>query len=389
LPEVDLSAAMPTVDAAEVARFRECRRKWDFSSERRRNLEPVAACRFAGLERAVREALAVYYFPGMWDWPREVVKPLVMKAFVRALEEQRADDDVGAGSDEAWEHAAELGRRLLTGYMARAPSLDYFAPVMVEAEFWAAVPDPLHPGRGLLTVAGEGVNYCGRVDVLAVDRYDAYWILRHRLVKEWVPIGDLSADETEMLACWAWASFYLGMAIKGTIYNEVDLDAPRVNEASVPDQPRKGRVAQHEGSGGGRSIPQHRRLSARAREPSDASDIVVEEVPGIRRVWVRRHEAEVAAAASRLAQDLALIVDPSTDAAPNPSARLCGSCPYLLPCVEIEQGQNPPSSLASHFQPAVPEMSRSARFGSPTWSTGRGAAPPRFGGSGPLGGATV
>ncbi len=65
------------VTAEDRATFKRCRRAWDLSARTRRGLElkesPVD-------DRAVMDALAVHYFPGMWAWDRTIVRPLVVKA---------------------------------------------------------------------------------------------------------------------------------------------------------------------------------------------------------------------------------------------------------------------------------------------------------------------
>src|ERR1044072_9614985 len=62
---------------------RRCRRAWDFGSPNRRNLEPREPSG-GGLAGAVRMAMAVWYFPGMWEWPRAIVEPRAMQAFEEA-----------------------------------------------------------------------------------------------------------------------------------------------------------------------------------------------------------------------------------------------------------------------------------------------------------------
>jgi hypothetical protein len=64
------------------ARFKRCRRQWDFAS--RRGLEPVVNVDPV-LPAVVKDALAVYYYPGTWDWQPEVRQSLVHKALARAL----------------------------------------------------------------------------------------------------------------------------------------------------------------------------------------------------------------------------------------------------------------------------------------------------------------
>jgi hypothetical protein len=167
------------------------------------------------------------------------------------------------------------------------------------------------------------VHYGGRIDLLAADRHDAYWIVRHRLTEDgWAPAGELAADREALAACWAWQQFYLGMTITGTIWNElrVTYDEPpgpaagrrwpwRRRPPLAPADPGP-LVRQHEPSGGGRSLPHHRRWQARASEPARAEPVEQITGDGFRRTWIRHRPAEIAAAGQRLAADLAAIVAP-------------------------------------------------------------------------------
>ena len=59
------------ITAEERTRFKRCRRQWDFASPHRRNLRSLAFVEPA-LPSALKDALAVYYYPGTWDWQHEV-----------------------------------------------------------------------------------------------------------------------------------------------------------------------------------------------------------------------------------------------------------------------------------------------------------------------------
>jgi len=187
----------PIITAPERASFRRCRRQWDFSAGLRRNLEPAAggAALDLGqpdLDRAVRDALAIYYYPGMWDWDRSVRLPLVTQELERALARQQA-----AGTEAR--QAVDEGRALLARYVAWAPGADRFAPVLVEADFEVIVPDPdpARPGSGLVTPDGAAVRYGGRIDLLAVDEHDAW--TRHRPGDVAAAGQRLAADVTAMI----------------------------------------------------------------------------------------------------------------------------------------------------------------------------------------------
>jgi len=70
---------------ADRGAFKRCRRQWDLGARERQNWEPARPAAVPDLDLAVRDALAVYYFPGMWDWQRSVVLPLVLQGFARSM----------------------------------------------------------------------------------------------------------------------------------------------------------------------------------------------------------------------------------------------------------------------------------------------------------------
>jgi hypothetical protein len=317
-----------TVTEAERTSFLRCGRQWDVAAgirqNMRQNLEPANPPAAPDLDRAIRDALAVYYFPGMWDWDNGVRLPLVGQELDRTLE--------GEARDEA--------RALLERYIRWAPSVDRFAPALVETDFEATVLDP--DGAAVVTAGGEPIRYRGRIDLMAVDRHDAYWIVRHRLVDEdWPATEELIKDEEALAACWAWEQFYLGMAVTGTIYNELSRTPGRSRPWHRLGAVRR-TVRQHEPSGGGRSIPQHRRMYARAREPARVKLVEQRTGPGFRRTWLRRTPGDVAAAGLRLGADVAEM------------ARSDG------------------------FWPRPADNQEEGRLGGRSWATGRGAAPPKF-----------
>jgi hypothetical protein len=397
---------MPVVvTAADRASFRRCRRQWDFGAGMRQDLEPVRRPAVPDLDRAVRDALAVYYFPGMWDWDRGVRLPLVGQELERALTRQRrpADADSNADADAAWQEALAEGKALLARYVDWAPGSDRFAPVLVETDFEVNVLDPAQPDAALVSGNGEPIRYRGRIDMMAVDEHDAYWIVRHRVVgADWPPTDQLSADEESLAACWAWEEFYLGMAVTGTIYNELRLPSGPASERTAPPpqtRPRRpwrwrrsrtaavGRpqVRQHEPSGGGRSIPQHRRMYAQAREPGQAEPIEQLTEDGFRRTWLRRTPADVAAAGRRLGQDVTEMVRPDLALYPEPSDQNCPPCPYLDPCLALRNGRDADPILRTAYRERPPEPPEEGRLGGRAWSMGRGAAPPKFPGRRPAG----
>jgi hypothetical protein len=359
---------------ADRAAFKRCRRQWDFGARERQNLEPAEAAAAPGLERAVRDALAVYYFPGMWDWQRSVVLPLVLQGLARSL---------GGPAAAAGDLAA--GRALLSRYFEWAPAVDRFSPVQVETAFEVNLPDPAGGDRELVLADGHPIRYRGRVDLLAGDEHDRYWVVAHRLVDRFGTAEELLLDEELVAACWAMERFYPGIRIAGTIHNEVlrpEGPAPpaapgRRRRLRRPARRHQRGIPQHEASGGGRSLPYARRGAARARPP-DPVPVRTEGDGAFRRTRILRDRAELEAMGARLAAEALDMVDPGLPLYPNPAPEHCGGCPFVAPCLAMERGQDVAAVLEAGYRDRGPERIESGRLGAATWGTGRGAAPPRF-----------
>jgi hypothetical protein len=283
---------------ADRGAFKRCRRQWDFGARERQNYEPAEGAAPPDLELGVRDALAVYYFPGMWDWQRSVVLPLVLQGLARSLGGQP-----GAGG------GLVAGQALLGRYFEWAPGVDRFSPIQVECRFEVNLPDPAGGGRELVLPDGRPIRYQGRVDLLAGDEHDRYWVVAHRLIDRFGTAEELLLDEELVAACWAMERFFPGMRIAGTIHNELRRADSPVGVEEPPPQaaprrsPRRrlrrrrdrGGIPQHEASGGGRSLPYARRGGVRAGPPGPAA--VASEGDGrFRRTRIPRGRAELEAA---------------------------------------------------------------------------------------------
>jgi hypothetical protein len=338
--------------------FKRCRREWDFSSRNRQNLEPTAHPESIDFARALRDALAVYYFPGMWEWDRAIVQPLVHQALDRSVRGQAEH----AADDETPQELLERGHALLDAYAAWAPTVDHFTPIRVDTDFEVNVPDPARPGVNLLTAAGDEVKFYGRVDLLVIDSDDAYWVVQHRLVSDgWADHDALQLDEQTIMWAWAWPLFYMGMQISGTVYNEVRADAGKLGApVPVPE---------------GRPPVGHRRMYARARTVS-GERLHAEGTDSFRRTRIRRSAAELASAGADLAAEVNAATSPDLQIYPSPGLEVCSRCLYRSPCLIVNQGQDPSAELLKSYRSRPAEDIQEGRLGGVTWSINRGAAPP-------------
>jgi hypothetical protein len=134
-------------------------------------------------------------------------------------------------------------------------------------------------------------------------------------------------------------------------------------------------VAQHEASGGGRSLPQHQRVSAQASRRT-AADRTEQRTAGVlRRTRIRRSRHEIATVGSQIAAEA---VDMTGWPTVYPTfAAHCRDCDFTSPCSAITEGADAEPLLQADFQ-RPPDEPRKPRLGQSTWGFGRGAAPPRW-----------
>jgi hypothetical protein len=306
----------------------------------------------------------------MWDWRRSVVLPLVLQGLARSLDGQPA---AGAGHRAA-------GEALLGRYFEWAPGVDRLSPIQVESVFEVNLPDPAGGGRELVLADGRPVRYQGRVDLLATDDRDRYWVVAHRVVDRFGSVDDLLLDEELVAACWAMERTSPGLPVAGTIHNEL-LDP--TGEPSPPAAPLAPRTAwsrlwrrpgherglpQHDASGGGRSLPYARaRGASAATGPPDPASVASQGDGEFRRTRILRGRPELEAMGARLAAEALEMVDPELRLYPSPAPGHCGSCRFVAPCLALERGGEVAAVLEAGYRDRGPEL-----------VTGRGAAPPRF-----------
>jgi hypothetical protein len=352
------------IHASDRTAFKRCRREWDLSSPNRQNLEPIPRPGPIDLNQALRDALAVYYFPGMWEWDRAIVQPLVHQALERSMRGQPE-----AVADEQAQQALARGHALLDAYAAWAPTVDDFTPVRIDTDFEVQVPDPAAPGANLLTRGGEDIRYNDRVDLLVIDSDDAYWVVQHRLVADgWAGHDTLQLDERTIAWCWAWPLFYLGMRITGTMYNEIRADP---GESGTGES---GAVARQLA---GHQQVRHRRMYARSDTVS-GERLHAEGTDAFRRTRIRRGDAELAAASAELGAEVSTATSADLKIYPSPEPGSCARCLYRPPCLVLNQGDDPTAELLRSYRHRSPEPIQEGRLGGGTWSINRGAAPPRW-----------
>lgn len=238
------------IHTSERRSFRACRRRWDWLF--RQNYYPIVTAKPLEFGTAYHTAMEVYYNPETWNWDREVVSQLAIKAFVDKCEEQKqkAVAELGHiyldGEQEAdYAERVELGRGMLDYYFTQiAPQQDVgWKPVKVEIAFMVAIPNP-ETGEEVIWCKcpqcwekaakhygwdgsesqpdawkGLPVVYAGRLDMLAQDDKGNYWIFDWKTARTVAEKYDfLYLDD--QIASYVWALIKLGLPVKGFVYHE-------------------------------------------------------------------------------------------------------------------------------------------------------------------------
>jgi hypothetical protein len=220
--------------------FRQCRRAWDLAAGERQHYEPVEPAQVFDFGEAMHDALDVYYFPGMWEWNRAIVRPLAVAGFEKSMRRQRAayaqTRDLSADQVHDFDQHLELGARVLERYFEWALEMDRFTPIQVAAQFDINVPDPANPDSGLLTPDRRPIQFRVKIDLAVIDDHELYWLVEHRIIADptWPDIDQLRLDEQALTRSWAWQLHFLAK-LEGTIHNEL--------RAAIPDPAQTSEVA--------------------------------------------------------------------------------------------------------------------------------------------------
>ena len=72
------------------------------------------------------------------------------------------------------------------------------------------------------------------------------------------------------------------------------------------------------------------------------------------------------------------MLDPAVDVDPTPAWSHCRVCPFRIPCVAMQRGEDAGRLLATGCERRRPEDLEEGRLGGTSWSLGRGARPRRW-----------
>ncbi len=381
----------------EMESFRRCRRAWDLGARTRQNYVPIAPAHVFDLDKAIHDALAVYYFPAMDDWNRAIVRPLALQGFHRSMREQRALYELTASltaeQEQEWREQIQLGETVLKGYFEWAATVDQFASIFADQDVWTHIPDPWTADDALAMPDGRSLRYFGRVDQVISDPNDEHWVVDHRISRHgWAETEELLLDLVTLSYVWALEICYPQLKIAGTIHNELRTHAggemrQAFQDSALDERDRLNMSrARHVSTRRSPATPIEDEPANRPWDDRPKGDqvgrteIVKQEGnEQFRRTHIRRSRTAIESIGVQMAMQTLEMRQAEIRLYPNPSEKNCPNCAYRKPCIAMSAGFDPAPILATHYRKRSEEEFEEERL---RWSSIRRRTPAAFGSTG-------
>lgn len=355
----------------EMETFRTCRRAWDFGARIRQNYIPLTQPHVFDFDKAIHDALAVYYYPAMDDWSRHIVRPVAMQGFIRSMQTSRALYEEGAtltpDQERDYEEHLELGKGLLNGYFKWVAGVDDVESIFSDHDVWVPILDPNSddPEQELARPDNRPVRYLGRIDGMVSDTNDEYWIVNHRIVYDgFHDLDTLIDDKLGFTHIWGMEFAYPQLWVAGIIYNELLVDAfhNRVGDDTVSDEEiveidkRHMRGARHMHTRRGPRDPLNYPEEMDAPKSPSTRDIEYDEVvdqignEAFRRTVIRRGRRGVRDAGQRLSAEAVQMAMEEPEIYPTEDKAVCRTCVFVAPCEAMTAGEDITPIMAANYR---------------------------------------
>lgn len=337
------------IHISDVRAFKSCRRRWDWSSPLRRNLEPNIPYMPFFTGRAVHYALEVYYARGT---------PLVktMGKFVaKEIEQMEEHGRLFDSEREKLQEQIELMVAMLDHYDLWANKFegrwsdDQFEFIAMETQF--SVPLRAPSGR-----ASSRVFLAGRFDGVIVRKDDGtFWLWETKTTRS---IDELqkSLQNDEQCGAYIYAAQELfGVPIAGVLYNCMRKKAP-----TFPKALKAGGLSKNKSID---TTAEFYLQAVRTLQPELTNAEILQEYkdilqhildegkPFFARIPIYRTPAEIHTLQYNLWITALEMVRPSTPLYPAPSWSSCGFCHFRSPCLALNSQADHEFILEEQYRP--------------------------------------
>lgn len=338
------------IRTSDSSAFKECRRRWDWSSHLRQNLGPIQHANPLWLGAGFHYALEDFHGQNLYGKPGQSFLAFVY-AFRQKYPKKVPDD---------WRELAQLAGDMLDYYqtwLSNRPMLDtYVHNGVPQLEPSIKVPIPMDSLKNWQEIAK---HYDEVVYSLTLDRVIKWegmiWIMEYKTAAQ-MQTQHFATDPQVSRYVWA-ADLVYPEKVGGVIYQQHKKTIPNgirilkngtisvaQNQATTRPIFRKGLI---EHFGDISKVPQAyidflTQLSKEETENADAF---------IRRDFVYRNKHTSEAAAQNILLEASDMLDPNLSIYPNPTRMCPNYCPFFSPCVSKDDGSDWEHQLALDFVP--------------------------------------
>lgn len=328
---------LPMIGTSDRILFRRCRRRWNWQSPMRGNLEAIGT----PIE-ALWLGTGVHY--ALEDYHSHRTHGTAVAAFLAYLGAFRV-----AERPLDWRNAAQVGLGMLDYYERHwLPQRDEFqtlwvpdaAGVMVpQVEVNFLIPLPHAPGF-----------YRGTFDRVVTDPFGRYWVLDYKTAKKH-DTAKLPTDPQVTAYCWAATQIY-GQQFEGVVYMQMLKTPP-----GPPTRLKNGTFSKAKTQATTYPIYRTALMEEYGHIPPDYQEFVdwlsnQETADGdayIRRDLVRRNQAQLEAEGGKILAESLDMLNPELPLYPNPTFNCAFDCPFREPCIAMDDGSDWRHMLATGY----------------------------------------
>lgn len=337
------------IHISDIRTFRSCRRKWDFSSGLRQNLEPSVPYAPFFVGRAIHHCLEEFYANGvsMWD---------SLDAYL--ANETKIAGNLWKSEQDKWDESVTLISEMLQHYVlwVQVDTSEFRDDTLEFMDLEVPFNVPMYnPETG---IPDPRVRLEGRFDGIVYHKpTHTYWIWECKTTRS---INELarSLENDEQAGAYVYAAQQLkDIKISGILYNIMRKKAP-----VHPREINTGMLSKAKGDFTAFSYI----ADLKRHHGSDVEWKFLEEHYGdvfysmsigdngfFSRLPIRRNQYEIKELHDNLYWTALEMIDPNTKIYPAPTFIQCNFCPFRAPCITMSKGGNYQSLIRAEYQQRV------------------------------------
>jgi hypothetical protein len=325
-----MSSALSVIDKNSISihtsdrvLFKRCRRRWNWSSPLRENLEPEGASHSAlWFGSGFHFALEDYHGYNLFGHPIEA-----FRAYGKATDPK----EIPADAAELWDLAQGMLNHYVDNWLPRRKHFKTFwinGIPQVEVPFSVRIPD-------------TNAVYEGTFDRVVVDPYKRLWVLDYKTAKQ-IETGKLETDPQVTAYTWAARLFY-GERVQGTVWQQHLKAVP-----NLPVHLKGGGFSQNKNQKTTHAIYKKALKEQYGGVPTTYVDflnlLAERETPEgdgfIHLSLIERNTASTNSEVMKIYAETRDMTNPHLPLYPNPTRDCSWDCPFRVPCIALDDGSD-------------------------------------------------